>query len=153
MISPHLQVIPRESLAVWGFSFLILAILRHRLVVFLHKTKAINRTGKALFSSPLSLTTSRGVPPMPLRHSRRPASASPTCTPSCSTARESSSSAPTMPSRPVRPFWTMSWSSSLKMPLQHGHNNWKFGPPQHSLHGGAWGGLFMKHEILATKAW
>ena len=26
------------------------------------------------------------------------------------------------------------------MPLQHGHNNWKFGPPQHSLHGGAWGG-------------
>ncbi len=48
IILPLLQAIPRESLVVWGFSFHFLAIPRHRLVVFLHKTKAINRIGKAL---------------------------------------------------------------------------------------------------------
>ena len=42
-------MIPRESLTVWGFSFLFLAIPHHRLAVCLHKTKAINRIGKRYF--------------------------------------------------------------------------------------------------------
>ena len=47
--NPTLQAIPCDSLVVWGFSFLFLAILRHRLAAFLHKTKAINRIGKRYF--------------------------------------------------------------------------------------------------------
>jgi hypothetical protein len=39
--TPTPPPIPRESLAVWGFSFLFLAILQHELVAFLYKNKSL----------------------------------------------------------------------------------------------------------------
>ena len=60
IILPLLQAIPRESLVVWGFSFHFHAILRHRLAAFLHKTKAINRIGRALFYSVITMCQRTG---------------------------------------------------------------------------------------------